>query len=107
MSPTTCAVTQSGGRSAAPSQTRSESRPAPGRPELFQLHRSTPLGARCERVSPARLLVEDAEHRLADQLVGQRVVAGMEPATAHVAVEALQLVADHHAGAAGDVEGPV
>src|SRR3954466_1821159 len=45
MSPTTCAVTQSGGRSAAPSQTRSESRPVPGRPELFQLHRSTPLGA--------------------------------------------------------------
>ncbi len=31
----------------------------------------------------------------------------MEPAAAHVAVEALQLVADQHAGAAGDVEGHV
>ena len=62
---------------------------------------------RCEGRHQRGLLGEDAEHRLADQLVGQRVVAGVEPAAAHVAVEALELVAGEHAGAAGDVEGDV
>src|SRR4051812_34382035 len=48
MSPGTYEVTQREEGPAAPSQTRSESRPTPGRPELFQLHRSTPIAPRSD-----------------------------------------------------------
>src|SRR5690606_382510 len=41
-----------------------------------------------DRTSPSRLLGQDAEHRLADQLVGERIVAGVEAAAADVAVQA-------------------
>ena len=41
---------------------------------------------------PARLLAEHAERGLADDLVDQRRVGRVEPAAAHVAVQALQLV---------------
>src|SRR5690606_34943667 len=57
--------------------------------------------------SPARLLREDPEGGLADQLVGQRVVRRVEAAAADVAVEPLELVALEHPGAAGHVEGDV
>jgi hypothetical protein len=45
--------------------------------------------------------------RLADHLVGERIVAGVKPAATDVAVEALQLVAAEHVGAADHVEGDV
>ena len=41
---------------------------------------------------------------LADHLVGQGVVAGVEPAAANVPVEPLELAAPEHPAAAGDVE---
>src|SRR3546814_11806009 len=43
--------------------------------------------------SPAGLLLEHTQHRLADDLVGEGVVARMEAAAADVAVEPLELVA--------------
>src|SRR5690606_7441537 len=57
--------------------------------------------------SPPRLLAEDPEHGLAHQLVGEGVVAGVEPSAADVAVEALELVAGEHAAATDRVEGDV
>ena len=58
--------------------------------------------------APARRLVGvDAEAQLADELVGQHGVAGVEAAHADVAEELLEPVAPERAGAAGEVEGAV
>src|SRR5581483_3342981 len=53
------------------------------------------------------VFAQDAERGLADQLVHQAAVRGMEAAAAHVAVQPLQLIPLEHAGPAGHVHGDI
>src|SRR5688572_4172680 len=78
----------------------------------FAGERSPPLhageGDGCRRctgaLAPARVLAEDTQRRLADDLVDQHRVGRVDRAGADVAVQPLELVALEEAGPAADVE---